>query len=94
MELKEFAVEITETLQKTVVVKAESLEQAYSLVKSAYNAGDIILGAEECTDVSFGLREDFERASLSQALGKAKLAANEKQAGASQGKKAPRPERG
>lgn len=42
-ELKEFQVEITETLQKTVTVKAASESDAIAKVKASYAAQDIIL---------------------------------------------------
>jgi hypothetical protein len=54
-------VEITETLQRMVEVEAASAEDAERQVRAAYRAGDIVLGAEDCTDVEVA-------ASLSRAL--------------------------
>ena len=46
-----YEVEITETLQRTVEVEAASTEDAERQVRAAYRAGDIVLDAEDCTEV-------------------------------------------
>ena len=46
-----FKVEITETLQRVVEVEAASAEDAERQVRAAYRAGDIVLDAEDCTEV-------------------------------------------
>ena len=44
-------VEITETLQRSVEVKAASAEDAERKIRAAYRAGDIVLDAEDCAGV-------------------------------------------
>jgi hypothetical protein len=46
-----YEVEITETLQRIVEIEAASAEDAERQVRAAYRTGDIVLGAEDCTDV-------------------------------------------
>lgn len=50
--MKEFDVEITETLQKTVTVEADSKE-ALRIVKDMWKNSDIILDAENFIDVEY-----------------------------------------
>ena len=42
---------ITETLQRMVEVEAATAEDAERKIRTAYLAGDIVLDAEDCTDV-------------------------------------------
>jgi hypothetical protein len=51
--LREFDVEITETLQMTVRVKATGREEAEQLVKAQYHDSEHILDADNLTDVEF-----------------------------------------
>ncbi|MDL2324525.1 DpnD/PcfM family protein [Ruminococcaceae bacterium OttesenSCG-928-A16] len=51
--MKEYEVEITETLQRKVRVTAETPEDAYFNVRSAYNCGDIVLGSEDFAGVDY-----------------------------------------
>lgn len=51
--MKEFEVTITETLQKTVNIEAETKEEAAQLVKEMWNNGDIILDADNFADVEY-----------------------------------------
>jgi len=44
---KQFTVEITETLQRSIIVSAKSLEKAVSIVSEQYKNEEIILGAED-----------------------------------------------
>lgn len=52
-EEKYFLVEVTETLQRTVKVKAETPEDAERIAKQGYSECLIELDAEDLTDVSY-----------------------------------------
>ena len=52
-EEKYFLVEVTETLQRTVKVKAETPEDAERITKQGYRECLIELDAEDLTDVSY-----------------------------------------
>jgi len=58
--LKEYDVKITETLEKTVSVQAESREAAEEQVKTAYYNSEYILDAENFTGVEFGTQDERE----------------------------------
>lgn len=61
--MKKYNIEITETLQKTVTVEAESPEQAMSKVRAAYGDGSIVLGGDDMVgQPTFGQRFDREDA--------------------------------
>lgn len=49
--MREFKVQISETLTKSVVVKAKNKEEACKIVKSAYEKCEIVLGADDFCDV-------------------------------------------
>ena len=51
--MKEFEVNITETLQKTVTVEAESREEAERMAEDMWRDEDIVLDAEDFTGVEF-----------------------------------------
>ena len=51
--MKEYIIEITETLQKQIPIKAQSMEDAIRLVKSLYCDCDIMLNEDNLIDVSF-----------------------------------------
>ena len=51
-----YEVEITETLQRSVEVEAASAEDAERQIRAAYRAGDIVLDAEDCTEVEFDVK--------------------------------------
>ena len=51
--MKEYIIEITETLQKQIPIKAQSMEDAIRLVKSLYYDCDIMLNEDNLTYVSF-----------------------------------------
>lgn len=57
--MKEFEVKITETLEKTVTIAAESREEAQEMIRQAYFDGEHILDADNFTDVDFTV--DAER---------------------------------
>ena len=56
-EEKYFLVEVTETLQRTVKVKAETPKDAERIAKQGYGECLIELDAENLTDISFNTRE-------------------------------------
>lgn len=58
--MKEYDVKITETLEKTVTVEAESRDAAEEQVKSAYYNSEYILDAENFTGVEFGIQAERE----------------------------------
>ena len=58
--MKEFEVTITETLQKTVNIEAETKEEAAQLVKEMWNNGDIILDADDFADVEYAANDGKE----------------------------------
>ncbi|MDO4515054.1 MAG: DUF3846 domain-containing protein [Lachnospiraceae bacterium] len=58
--MKEYDVKITETLEKTVTVQAESRDAAEEQVKSAYYNSEYILDAENFTGVDFGTQAERE----------------------------------
>lgn len=45
--MKKYSIEVTETLQKTVTVEAETPEAAISKVMAAYDDGSIVLGGDD-----------------------------------------------
>lgn len=51
--MKKFAVEIEETLSKTVVVEAEDWESAANKVRNLYYNSDIVLGIDSYVDTDF-----------------------------------------
>ena len=62
---KKYAVEITETLKKIVVVEAESFEEAKEKVEIAYSREDIVLIADDFDDVNFSETVIFGSNSIS-----------------------------
>ena len=58
--MKEYDVKITETLEKTITVQAESRDAAEEQVKNAYYNSEYILDAENFTGVKFGTQEERE----------------------------------
>lgn len=59
--MKEYDVKITETLEKTVTVQAESHDAAEEQVRAAYYNSEYILDSENFTGVAFGTTEEWER---------------------------------
>ena len=51
--MKEFEVEITETLAKKVVIKAKNKEEACKIAQTAYENCEIVLGGEDFVCVDF-----------------------------------------
>lgn len=58
--MKEFEVTITETLQKTVSIEAETKEEAKQLVEDMWKEGDIILDADNFADVEYAADDGKE----------------------------------
>ena len=58
--MKEYDVKITETLEKTVTVQAESRDAAEEQVKDAYYNSEHIQEAENFTGVQFCTQEERE----------------------------------
>ena len=58
--MKEYDVKITETLEKTVTVQAESHDAAEEKVRAAYYNSEYILDSENFTGVAFGTTEERE----------------------------------
>lgn len=58
--MKEYDVKITETLEKTVTIKAASREEAEEKVRQAYYDSEYILDYENFTGVEFGTEAERE----------------------------------
>lgn len=59
--MKKYDIEITETLQKTITVEAETPELAMSKVRAAYEDGTIVLGGDDMVgQPTFSQRFDRE----------------------------------
>lgn len=59
-EKKEYRVLITETLQKTVIVRAESESEAHCRAEDAWKNAECILCAEDFQGVEFHVLEEAE----------------------------------
>ena len=51
--MKEYDINIVETLEKTVTVKADSYEEARQMVEDSWHESEYILDAENFTGVDF-----------------------------------------
>lgn len=58
--MKEYEVTITETLQKTVSIEAESREEAERLIEDMWKNSEIILGSDDFYDVSYAAGKEKE----------------------------------
>lgn len=58
--MKEFEVEIAETLSKRVVIKAKNKEEACKIAQTAYENCEIILSAEDfvCVDLKATIADE------------------------------------
>ena len=54
-EIKEFQVEVCETLIRIVTVEAQSEEQALRFVRYDYNNAELVLDSDDFFDVDFNL---------------------------------------
>ena len=61
--MKEYEVTITETLQKTVSIEAESREEAERLIEDMWKDSEIILDSDDFYDVAYtaGNEKEIER---------------------------------
>ena len=65
--MKKFTIEITETLQKQVIVNANSREDAERKVRNQYTDGDLMLDDSNLVDTDFSVvketrnKDYFER---------------------------------
>lgn len=55
--MKQYRVEITETLQKTITVLAENEDAAINEAKDLYNDCEVVLDYNDFTDVDFEIVE-------------------------------------
>lgn len=53
--MKEFEIEVCETLIRIVTVEAQSEEQALEFVKYDYNNAELVLDSDDFFDVDFNL---------------------------------------
>lgn len=58
--MKEYDINIVETLEKTVTVKADSYEEARQMVEDSWHESEYILDAENFTGVDFSLEDERE----------------------------------
>lgn len=56
--MKEYDIKITETLEKTVTVKAESRLEAETMVEDAWNREEYVLGSEDFVGADFSVQEE------------------------------------
>jgi len=65
--MRKYTIEITETLQKQVEVKAESITEAKIKIKEQYYMGNIVLDGSNHVDTHFDgvksekVKDDYER---------------------------------
>lgn len=58
--MKEFEIEITETLQKTVKIRAESREEAEAIAQEKWNRCEIVLDTENFIEADFSTISEKE----------------------------------
>lgn len=58
--MKEFEVEITETLQKTVTIRAKSRAEAEALAEKRWKNEELVLDADNFVDVDFSVLKERE----------------------------------
>ena len=58
--MKEFEIEITETLQKTVKIRAESREKAEAIAQEKWNRCEIVLDSENFMGADFATVSEKE----------------------------------
>lgn len=67
--MKSFDIEITETLQRTVSVAADSREEAEQMVDDGWHNGDYVLDSEDFIDVDFKTVEEEEERNVQKQKG-------------------------
>lgn len=58
--MKEFEIEITETLQKAVKIRAESREEAEAIAQEKWNRCEIVLDSENFIEADFSTISEKE----------------------------------
>ena len=58
--MKEYEIEITETLQKTVKIRAESREEAEAIAQEKWNRCEIVLDSENFIEADFSTISEKE----------------------------------
>lgn len=58
--MKEFEIEITETLQKTVKIRAESRKEAEAIAQEKWNRCEIVLDSENFIEADFSTISEKE----------------------------------
>ena len=58
--MKEFEVTITETLQKSIMVEAETREEAQAMVEEMWDKGDVVLDADHFVGAEFSCNDGQE----------------------------------
>lgn len=66
--MKEYEVTITETLQKTVSIEAESREEAERLIEDMWKDSEIILDSDDFFDVSYTAGKEIEKENTMEVL--------------------------
>jgi hypothetical protein len=56
--MKEYAVKVTETLEKVVYVQAENMYNAEEIAQEQYNRGEYILDADNFVGVEFEIESE------------------------------------
>lgn len=56
--MKEYAVKVTETLEKIVYVQAENMYNAEEIAQEQYNRGEYILDADNFVGVEFEIESE------------------------------------
>ena len=57
--MKTYKIEITETLQKTIDICAETMEDAIMRAREMYEDEDVVLSAEDCIDTDFNIVDNI-----------------------------------
>ena len=57
---KIYQIEVTETLQRLVTVKADSMEDAIKVIKTAYDDQEIVLDSGDHTDTSITCHNEWD----------------------------------
>lgn len=66
--MKEYEVTITETLQKTVSIEAESREEAERLIEDMWKDSEIILDSDDFYDVAYTASKEIEKENMIEVL--------------------------
>lgn len=55
--MKKYEVTVQETLERKVIVEAENQESAEEIVRKAYDRSELILNADDFTEVQFSTKK-------------------------------------